>query len=1374
MSFISQFFMSESALPESEFSRRRKNFRNRICRIEEVEAREMLSASPFDPPDNINVGAIYHEEAFIAQNTNEDTQGDRFTISWNGGAPGSSLTYICIDLSTANAQELMYFNTDPSKLQAVNGAAFPFTISGDSDILLEDITWNISEDGQKLEIFITEGVFTAGEKLGFQIDVNLKDATNIYPVVPGKHFENVALTLEFASENFEALRYETSFADTFRDPDDFHLTVPPDEFFEDAANSRKAMTAGVSEQIAQVQIPLPGSISGNVYEDRNNDGIFDTTNERGISGVAIELYVLNDQGVYESTGRVAITDENGHYIFDDVEGGRTYKIIETQPLHYADGKDTPGLIGQEQVGESWEPDSLGGIHLGAHEHSRDNNFGELKRGNLSGFVYHDRNNNGARETDEEGIGNVRVKIQILVDGVYQDVPGQVTRTDAAGQYQFENLDPFQTYRVVEVDQPAGFTDGKESIGMIDGIVRGVLPNVDGDRIEGIFLGYNESGAEYNFGEYKKGSISGYVYEDDDNDGVKDPNEKGIAGVEIWLCRINEHGEKEHLRKILTDENGHYSFDDLLPGETYCVTEFDPDGYCSGKNSVGTIDGEKRGSENLNISERKDQLHDIYLGSGEQGINYNFAENRRGVISGYVYEDVNKNHVRDNADNAISGVLLALWVWDDAQQQYVPTSKTAVTDENGLYVFEGLCPFNRYQVRETQPDGFDDANETVGTINGKITGSISETENDILSDILLPPGGVGENYNFGEVKPDDPIVPPPEKNGSLSGFVYEDRNKNGQKDASENGIAGVEMTLWMLVDDQYVDTGLKATTDADGYYCFENLEVDQTYQIRETQPDNFEDGKESVGNIEGKIVGSLPERDNDTISDIFVQNNDHGVEYNFGEHVKNNPPPPEPPTPPPTIPQLPVRPITPPRMPGSSLGNPGAFSKVPAVHTPVIGESLKAGYGGGMMTQPQSWHLSVLNAGYPRDTEGLEEASEGLIATRQKAQQTRLLASTNGEDARYVSVHWNPMPLEQSVWYVRDKNGNVTKRFTFGNHGAKPLAADFNGDGMAELAVYHNGNWYVDVNGNGTWDNEDLWVALGTASDQPVVGDWDGDGKADIGIFGLPRETDNEFIASEPGLPSDMNAMATLRPKNMPYEIALEKAMNNVRVMKHSERGQVRMDVMDHVFQYGGQGDQAIAGDFTGDGITKIGVYRNGKWQLDMNGNGRWDEGDRLIDTEQALRSLGLSGSTTAVVGDFNGDGIDNIGLFVDGKWLLDTTGDFRFDQRIDFGQLGDLPVVGDFNGDGIAELALYRASHADSLYANTTPGIAPVQNFTSPAFLHADAPSPSVDQGMQRIAQEFSLETRESMTDQGTLPEELQERTQRTPYMETLLDRHGR
>ena len=59
----------------------------------------------------------------------------------------------------------------------------------------------------------------------------------------------------------------------------------------------------------------------------------------------------------------------------------------------------------------------------------------------------------------------------------------------------------------------------------------------------------------------------------------------------------------------------------------------------------------------------------------------------------------------------------------------------------------------------------------------------------------------------------------------------------------------------------------------------------------------------------------------------------------------------------------------------------------------------------------------------------------------------------------------------------------------------------------------------------------------------------------------------------------------------------------------------------------------MVGDFDGDGITEIGIYRAGVWIIDTNGNHQIDEGDRIIHLGGPDR--------LPVVADLDGDGVDD-------------------------------------------------------------------------------------------------------------------------------------
>ncbi|MDR2704528.1 MAG: hypothetical protein LBC02_02000 [Planctomycetaceae bacterium] len=1497
MGFFKHIFGNTTSVQET--LKRRRSLRQRICRIEEMESRELLSATPYVAPDPINVGIVYHEDYYEGLNNDEgDIGGDTFIISWNGGAEGTTLDKVIIDLNKNPAfpnSSSVHFNID-GKIPNSDGTYYNFDAAldanDDNEIIVKSAV--VSNDGKILTLEF-DG-FTADKNFYFKIDVD-EISGEVQPtvdrLVSGSEIEGSHFTGIFSAKDYENNEFNFKLLNYY-DIADTNLELPPDAFYDTTDDHDN--TAGAIGTLS-VQKPLSGSISGYVYEDVNNDGVKDA-DENGITDVWLELFILNSGNQYITTGQKVKTDATGFYCFENVEGGRTYKVIETQPEHYADGIDTPGMIDNETVGEAVPPDELKDIHIGANEHGIHYNFGELKRSSLQGFVYHDRNGNEIRNNiesggNEEGIAGVKIQLQVRNDlGVYENIDGMICITGSDGQYLFENLDPFKNYRIVET-QPDSWVDGKDSVGTINGIPVGNV--LQDDKISDIYLRFDEHGTDYNFGEYKLGSISGNVYEDNNNDGKRDPNEPGIDGVTIYLCVVDENGNQTNITQTVTHDGGKYSFDGLLePGKTYCLTEKNPEGYCDGINAIGTVNDVTVGEFK---SDNPDAMTNITVGSGEQGIEYNFAENRRGSLSGYVYEDANENGQKDSGEVGIANAVLTLWVWDAASNSYTQTSKTATTNANGYYEFTGLCPFKNYRITETQPANYDDGQETVGSLGG------DKTSNDEISNIVMPPGGVGTGYNFGELA-QTPHNPDPEPGkGSLSGYVYVDADNDGVKDDGERGIGGVTLKLYQLVNDSYVNTGKTATTDANGYYIFQNLDPNQTYQINETQPAAYEDGDETVGSLGGilsandvisdillpadgtgigynfgelektspdpekgslsgyvyidanndgvkddgergisgvalslwklngttyietgrmtttdsngyyiftnldpnetyKIIETQPDAyldglesvgtlggelgENDEIQGIVLTSGQHGLDYNFGELEKEvTPPPVTPPpvTPPPTSPP-PVLPPYSPVYPQGAIGQSGGYA-APSWQPPMVGETLLTGYGGGGLPNGYSWHLSVINAGYPRDTDsGINISAQAIRAAQNPVQQVALLSGEQAEKeateldtvkAKYISVAWEPLPMNQSIWYTRDANGRIKRRFTFGPEGGRPLVGDFNGDGMAELAVFNDGKWYIDINGNGVWDEEDLWCELGTSTDQPIVGDWDGDGKVDIGIFGQQWAGDAAIIADEPGLPSDLNTTITTRPKNMPPKSDVTKNNSHVRAMKHSQKGGVRLDVIDHVFQYGTEGDQAFSGDFSGDGVTKIGIYRNGKWFIDYNGNGQWDSEDIYIDN--ADYHLGAAG--IPVVGDFSGDGIDKIGLFIDGVWHLDTTGDFKFDTKIEFGEAGDYPVVGDFDGDGIAQLAVYRAERMDSLQAKAMPDIAPAKSVLSseltaePQLAHAGTSG--------RIASEYnpnnsSSPDQDKTTDQGTLPEKLQRhgRSMHTPHSNAPLHRHHR
>ncbi|TAK96919.1 hypothetical protein EPO05_00635 [Patescibacteria group bacterium] len=95
---------------------------------------------------------------------------------------------------------------------------------------------------------------------------------------------------------------------------------------------------------------------------------------------------------------------------------------------------------------------------------------------------------------------------------------------------------------------------------------------------------------------------------------------------------------------------------------------------------------------------------------------------------------------------------------------------------------------------------------------------------------------------------------------------------------------------------------------------------------------------------------------------------------------------------------------------------------------------------------------------------------------------------------------------------------------------------------------------------------------------------------------------------------------------------------------------------DKIASFGVAGDIPITGDWNGDGITEIGTYKGGKWQLDIDNDYTLDNST----TEKLPQLFGTSVGDVPVTGDWNGDGTTDLGIFRSGKWYLDLNNSYSY------------------------------------------------------------------------------------------------------------------
>jgi hypothetical protein len=239
-------------------------------------------------------------------------------------------------------------------------------------------------------------------------------------------------------------------------------------------------------------------------------------------------------------------------------------------------------------------------------------------------------------------------------------------------------------------------------------------------------------------------------------------------------------------------------------------------------------------------------------------------------------------------------------------------------------------------------------------------------------------------------------------------------------------------------------------------------------------------------------------------------------------------------------------------------------------------------------------------------------------------------------------------FRNGLWLL-DYNGNYQwdasdKSVSLGTAGDIPVVGDWNNDGDKEIGVFRNGFWILDKNGNFRWDGEpsDEVAGFGTAGDIPVVGDWNGNLQDKIGVYR------NGFWILD-------------RNGNFQWDGT--------------------GDSNDLLAAFGTTGDVPVVRDWNGDGDQEIAVFRpsTGQWLIDQYGNFQWDGTGSGLDV---IASLGQTGDT-AVSGKWSGAESDTMGVFREGFWILDFNGNYEWDgpgwdKVTGIGTTGDTPVTGKF------------------------------------------------------------------------------------------------
>ncbi|MFQ5855212.1 MAG: collagen binding domain-containing protein [Anaerolineae bacterium] len=170
------------------------------------------------------------------------------------------------------------------------------------------------------------------------------------------------------------------------------------------------------------------------------------------------------------------------------------------------------------------------------------------------------------------------------------------------------------------------------------------------------------------------SIAGLVWEDGNENGVRDVGEPALAHAIVTLWEVDVA-----LQSLATGADGRYNFPGLVPGR-YRVVETDPPGYRSTTAALVTIDA----GCGLTTQDFGDHLPANVCPRG---------------VNGVVWHDVDGDGVLGLGERPLSGATLTL---RDSAGAVVGAPQ--VTGVDGIYVF-GVLAEDVYTLFEDNPPGF---------------------------------------------------------------------------------------------------------------------------------------------------------------------------------------------------------------------------------------------------------------------------------------------------------------------------------------------------------------------------------------------------------------------------------------------------------------------------------------------------------------------------------------------------------------------------------------------------------------------------------------------------------------------------------------------
>ncbi len=391
-----------------------------------------------------------------------------------------------------------------------------------------------------------------------------------------------------------------------------------------------------------------------------------------------------------------------------------------------------------------------------------------------------------------------------------------------------------------------------------------------------------------------GEIIGYVFLDDNANGVQNNGEERIGEVEVRLeCDLNKDGVFNWVESTVTDNIGNLSFNELLDGDyKIVVNEVDSDlpiDYTGAPAQLTTLGNQSCEIDNFELVE----VNGLPCSGPCDTEQPAFGFAMPGAATGYVFSDDNGNGTQDEKEQGLGNVDLYICNAVDGfcnatnALDTVSSANGAGIEPMGFYIFAGL-PAGNYVIAVDQPSvptGYElTADPSTDGIPCYSPLDVSDPNFAFLTaecdhetnGISISLGSQYTGANFGYKPP-----------GVIGGLVWFDDNEDGVIDDDEDGLEEIKLELtnltavtiaWVLYNPgEYV---AEKYSDIDGNYVFTNM-PDGSYQIEVELPTDYFLTFDADGVLDNITQVVISGGDVTNTGNPWCANSDCSLEVDFG-------------------------------------------------------------------------------------------------------------------------------------------------------------------------------------------------------------------------------------------------------------------------------------------------------------------------------------------------------------------------------------------------------------------------------------------------------------------------------------------------------------